>query len=81
LRSGLADVELSADRAHPSNSIRPELPGDQLGRLLPQRVRVVLGAGMQSAGTWELRITIMRSSYEPISATAGHAAIAAPVRP
>jgi hypothetical protein len=27
---------------------------------------------MLTAGTWELRMTIMRSSYEPTNATAGH---------
>lgn len=40
-----------------------------------------LVSGVQWAGTSEPRMTIMSSSYEPTSASAGHAATAAPVRP
>jgi hypothetical protein len=40
LRPGLADVELSADPAHGGNPVRRELPGKQLSRPLPQRVRI-----------------------------------------
>ena len=43
LRPGLADVELSADRAHRGNPVRRELPGEQLSRLLPQRVGIMPG--------------------------------------
>jgi hypothetical protein len=39
-------VVLSADRAHRENSARRELLSEQLGRLLLQRVRVLLGAGL-----------------------------------
>ena len=78
---GLADVELSADRAHRGNLVGLELRGEQLGCLLLQWVRVVLVLERASAGTWELWMTIMRSSYEPTRATAGHAATAAPIRP
>jgi hypothetical protein len=78
---GLADVQLSADRAHRGNPVRRELRGEQLGRLLLQRVRVASGPGRARRRTWELRMTIMRSSHEPTSATAGHAATQAPTTP
>jgi hypothetical protein len=45
LRPGLADMELSADRAHRGNPVRRQLPGEQLSRPLLQRVRVALGPG------------------------------------
>jgi hypothetical protein len=43
LRAGLANVELSADGAHRWHSVGRELLGEQLGRLLTQRVSVVPG--------------------------------------
>lgn len=41
----LTDVELSADRAHRGNPVRPELRGKQLDHLLLKRVRAVPGLG------------------------------------
>ena len=41
LRPGLANVQLSADRAHRGNPVRRELTREQLGRLLLKRVQVV----------------------------------------
>ena len=73
-------VELSADRAHRRNPVCSEFLGKQLFRPFLQRVRVALVLGRAVHRNWELRMTIMRSSYEPTNATAG-AATAAPVRP
>jgi hypothetical protein len=59
---GLADVELSADRAHRGTGSAASCPGNNSAArsYSGSASRSVLGA--PSAGTWELRMTIMSSS-------------------
>jgi hypothetical protein len=71
-------VKLSTDSTDRGNPVRRKLLGEQFGRLFLQRVCSCLSLGLLSAYARELRMTIMSSSYAPTSATAGHAATAAP---
>jgi hypothetical protein len=86
LGTRLPHMQPGADRAH-----RRHVPGRKLDRECLRSLRLRGSAsGMHSGaprraesvpGNRAERIIIMSSSYEPTSATVGHTATAAPVRP
>jgi hypothetical protein len=86
LGTRLPYIQPGADRADRGHASGRKLSRECLRSMRLQRIGArhavsCLARGFPAPATWAERTITVRSSYKPTSATAGHAATAAPIRP